>query len=246
MTSTHPSPTPAVPVVEFRFLSKSYDHVDAVENVCFTVNRGRIAGLVGRNGAGKSTLMKCLLGLAAPSFGDALLWGRPFSEGDGRRVGAVLESMAPLPGVTPRRELAIWADALGVPSSRVDHVLHQVELDHAQDRKVKGFSTGMRQRLSLATALLTEPELLVLDEPTNGLDPEGVRWLRTFLRSFADAGGTVLISSHQLAELERTIDDVIVLERTVLFTGPVDDLIADDDLETRFFKLVHAQKAALS
>nr|WP_239077792.1 ATP-binding cassette domain-containing protein [Streptomyces sp. SID9124] len=213
----------------------------AVEDLSFTVRPGRIVGLLGRNGAGKSTALRVLLGLARATSGHATLFGQPYEElpDAARRVGVSMDSTGPMPGTTGRRDLRIWARLLGLPAARVDEVLDQVGLTDGADRKVKGYSTGMRQRLALATALLPDPELLVLDEPVNGLDPDGIRWLRELLRSFAAEGRTVLLSSHLLAEVEQTVDDVVILQRTLRFAGELSQLTGDgaERLEDRFFEL---------
>jgi ABC-2 type transport system ATP-binding protein len=150
-----------------------------------------------------------------------------------------MDGIGALPGVTGRRELSIWARMLDLPASRVDEVLAQTGLTEAADKKIKGYSTGMRQRHAMAAALLADPELLVLDEPANGLDPDGIRWLRTFLRSLADEGRTILLSSHLLAEVEQTVDDVVILQRTLRYSGTLAELTEDGKhaLEDRFFEL---------
>lgn len=228
------------PVIEFNRLTKRFGGVMAVEEATFTVLPGRVVGLLGRNGAGKTTLLRSLLGLTAPTSGRALLWGRTFTElpRASHRVGVVTDTMRAVPGATGRRELAIWASALGLPSRRASEVLDLVGLAEAADVQVRTYSTGMRQRLSLATALLADPQLLILDEPTNGLDPEGVRWLRQLVQEFARSGRTVLLSSHQLAEVQRTVDDVVILQGKVLFSGPISELPGDQQLEDHFFHVV--------
>ena len=232
--------------VRFEALTKTFhagrpDMVTAASDVSFTVQPGRVVGLLGRNGAGKSTILRCLLGLAEPTSGSATLFGQNYRDlpHAAHRIGVTMDSIGFLAGATGRTELLTWARVLHVPSARVDLVLDRVGLTDSASRKVKGYSTGMRQRLTLAAALLADPEVLVLDEPTNGLDPDGVRWLRQFVRNFAGLGGTVLISSHQLAEVEQTVDDVVVLAKTVRFAGPLDELVAGGArLEDRFFELV--------
>jgi ABC-2 type transport system ATP-binding protein len=234
----------SAPAIEFHALSKDFGAVRAVEELSFEVRPGRVTGLLGRNGAGKTTSLRVLLGLARPTSGSATVFGRPYQDlpRAAHRVGVSMDGLGWTPGATGRGELRIWCRTLGLPSRRVDEVLDLVGLADGADRKVKGYSTGMRQRLALATALLADPELLVLDEPANGLDPEGIRWLRTTLRSLAGQGRTVLLSSHMLAEVEQTVDDVVVLERTLRFAGPLEELTPhqDDRLEDRFFDLVGA------
>ena len=196
-------------------LTKRYGSLTAVDGLSFALDAGTVTGFLGPNGAGKTTTLRMLLGLARPTSGNALVFDRPYAELErpALRVGAVLEATDFHPGRSGRNHLRTLAHATGVPDSRVDEVLKLVELDNAKNRRVKGYSLGMRQRLGLAAALLGEPELLVLDEPANGLDPEGVRWLRDFLRSFAAGGRTVLVSSHVLAEVAQTVDRVLIINR---------------------------------
>ncbi|KUN84427.1 ATP-binding cassette domain-containing protein [Streptomyces griseoruber] len=232
------------PVIEFHCVTKKFGGVTAVEDLTFAVRPGRIVGLLGRNGAGKSTALRVLLGLVQPTAGHANLFGHAYQDlpDAPRRIGVSMDTIGPTPGTTGRRDLRIWARSLGLPDSRVEAVLDQVGLTDSADRKVKGYSTGMRQRLALATALLPDPELLVLDEPVNGLDPDGIRWLRELLRTLAAEGRTVLLSSHLLAEVEQTVDDVVILQRTLRYSGPLARLTTDgaDRLEDRFFELAGA------
>ena len=203
------------PVVVAESLTKRFGHVLAVDDLSFELQPGTITGFLGPNGAGKTTTLRMLLGLAAPTAGRALVFGKAYGELDhpSLRIGAVLEATDFHPGRSGRDHVLMLGRAVGVPDSRADEVLALVELQDAARRRVKGYSLGMRQRLGLATALLGEPELLVLDEPANGLDPEGVRWLRDFLRSFASEGRTVLVSSHVLAEVAQTVDQVLIISR---------------------------------
>jgi len=196
-------------------LTKRYGSLTAVDGLSFALDAGTVTGFLGPNGAGKTTTLRVLLGLARPTSGSALVFDRPYAELErpALRVGAVLEATDFHPGRSGRNHLRTLAHATRVPDSRVDEVLKLVELDNAKNRRVKGYSLGMRQRLGLAAALLGDPELLVLDEPANGLDPEGVRWLRDFLRSFAAGGRTVLVSSHVLAEVAQTVDRVLIINR---------------------------------
>ncbi len=201
--------------VEVEGLSKVYRGAHAVDDLTFAVRPGAITGFLGPNGAGKTTTLKLLLGLAVPTAGRALVFGRPYRELDdpGRRVGAVLEVSGFHPGRSGRDHLRVLATMARLPRSRVEEVLRLVELEGAAGRRAGGYSLGMRQRLALAAALLGDPELLVLDEPANGLDPPGIRWLRDVLRAEAAAGRTVLVSSHMLAEVAQTVDDVVVIAR---------------------------------
>ena len=225
-------------------LTKRFGDVTAVSDVSFDVRSGRVVGVLGRNGAGKTTTLRMLLGLTTPTAGTALLFGRPYAElpEAPQRIGVMLDGVNPIPGMTARQELRTWAAAVGVDETRVEVVLRMVDLHEAADRVTKGFSTGMRQRLALAIALLSDPELLVLDEPVNGLDPDGIRWLRGLLRGLAADGRTVLVSSHMLAEVAQTVDDVLVLQRTLRYAGPLAELTSSSaSLEDRFFALVDAE-----
>jgi ABC-2 type transport system ATP-binding protein len=204
-----------VSVVLSEGLTKRFGKLTAVEDLSFALEAGTITGFLGPNGAGKTTTLRMLLGLAAPTSGRALIFDQPYAQlaGAAHRVGAILEATAFHPGRSGRDHLRMLSRAVSLPDSRVDEVLRSVELDGAAHRRVKGYSLGMRQRLGLAAALLGDPELLILDEPANGLDPEGVRWLRDFLRAFAADRKTVLISSHVLAEVAQTVDQVLIINR---------------------------------
>jgi ABC-2 type transport system ATP-binding protein len=202
-------------VVRAESLSKRFGGLLAVEDLSFELDAGTIIGFLGPNGAGKTTTLRMLLGLAVPTSGRALVFDQPYAQlqQPALRIGAVLEATDFHPGRSGRDHLRTLGLAAGLPDSRADEVLALVELTDAAGRRVKGYSLGMRQRLGLAAALLGDPELLVLDEPANGLDPEGVRWLRDFLRAFASQGRTVLISSHVLAEVAQTVDQVLIINR---------------------------------
>jgi ABC-2 type transport system ATP-binding protein len=204
--------------LEVRGLTKRFGSTTAVDGLTFAIEPGRITGFLGPNGAGKTTTLRMLLGLVHASAGDALVEGVPYRRlrDPARSVGAVLEASSYHPARSGRNHLRVLATAAGIPRARVDETLRQVELEAAADRPVKTYSLGMRQRLSVAGALLGEPRLLVLDEPANGLDPEGIRWLRRFLRSFAADGGTVFISSHVLAEIAQLADEVVIIHRAKL------------------------------
>jgi ABC-2 type transport system ATP-binding protein len=217
----------AAPVVSVRSLTKRFGELVAVDALTFSLTPGTITGFLGPNGAGKSTTLRLLLGLAEPTAGDALVFGHRYRdlEHPARRVGAVLESSDVHPGRSGRDHLRVLALAAEIPSVRVEEVLAVVELEAAAGRRVRTYSLGMRQRLALAAALLGDPELLVLDEPANGLDPAGVHWLRGFLRRFAEQGRTVLISSHMLAEAAQTVDDVVIIDRgRLVASGSLDEL----------------------
>jgi ABC-2 type transport system ATP-binding protein len=200
-------------VLEIRELTKRFGTTAAVDGLSFTAEPGRVLGFLGPNGAGKTTTLRVLLGLTLPTSGKATVGGRSYRELEDpiRQVGAVLEGPQFHPGRTGRNHLRVLAVAAGLPVSRVDEVLRLVELDGAGQKRVKAYSLGMRQRLSLAGALLGDPSALVLDEPANGLDPQGIRWLRDFLRAEAGRGRIVLVSSHVLAEMAQTVDEVVVI-----------------------------------
>jgi ABC-2 type transport system ATP-binding protein len=199
--------------LEVRQLSKRYGKTVAVDDLSFSVDAGQVTGFLGPNGAGKTTTMRALLGLVRPSTGEAMVEGRPPAEMTDplRTIGAALEATAFHPGRSGRNHLRVLAASAGIAESRIDEVLEMVELTDSADRRVRGYSLGMRQRLALAAALLGEPRILILDEPANGLDPQGMRWLRDLLRAQAAAGRTVLISSHLLAEVAQTADELIVI-----------------------------------
>ena len=210
-------------------LTKRYSSVTAVDDLSFSVREGSVTGFLGPNGAGKTTTLRMVLGLARPTAGEATVAGRRYVELDdpARTVGANLEVAGAHPGRSGRNHLRALAAMAGIPASRVDEVLRLVELDSAADRRAGKYSLGMRQRLGLAATLLGDPRVLVLDEPANGLDPQGIRWLRDFLRAMAADGRTVLVSSHVLAEVAQTVDDVVVIHRGRLVQqGTVQSLTA--------------------
>ncbi|MFS0793114.1 ABC transporter ATP-binding protein [Microbacterium sp. 1P10AE] len=234
--------------LEVRHLTKTYGSRVAVDDVSFAVRRGSILGLLGPNGAGKSTTLRTIVGLSAPTRGEALVDGMPFARlgQPSAHIGVQMDGFGFEVGITARRHLEIARLAVGAPPRRVDEVLDEVGLTADARRRVKSFSTGMVQRLGLATALVGSPRTLVLDEPSNGLDPDGIRWLRRYLRAFADAGGSVLVSSHQLAELENTVDEVVILRQSVLYSGALSDLVSGyggASLEARYFDLVEGRGA---
>jgi ABC-2 type transport system ATP-binding protein len=201
-------------VIEVNGLTKRFGAVLAVDRLSFEVRSGAVTGFLGPNGAGKTTTLRMLLGLVAPTAGTATIDGRPYRElaDPLHHVGAVLEASSFHPGRTARNHLLVQAMAGRIGRSRVDEVLALVGLADDAGRRVGGYSLGMRQRLGLAAALLGDPEVLILDEPANGLDPEGVRWLRELLRGLAEGGRTVLVSSHILAEVAQTVDEVVILD----------------------------------
>ncbi len=204
-----------MPELEVRSLTKRYGSTLAVDDLSFAVEAGRVTGFLGPNGSGKTTTMRALLGLLRPTRGEALVeGGRPAEMSDPlRTIGAAREATAFHPGRSGRNHRRPLAAAARIPSSRVEEVLEMVELTGAADRRVKGYSLGMRQRLALAAALLGEPRILILDEPANGLDPAGMRWLRDLLREQAAGGRTVLVSSHLLSEIAQTAEELVVIRR---------------------------------
>jgi ABC-2 type transport system ATP-binding protein len=223
-------------VIEVKDLSKRFGKVLAVDDLSFRAEPGTITGFLGPNGAGKSTTLRSALGLVHPDAGGVTVLGVPYRRLDKplHRVGAVLEASEVHPGRSGRDHLRILATAAGIPRSRVDEVLGLVELSAAAKRRVKGYSLGMRQRLGLASALLGDPEVLVLDEPANGLDPAGIRWLRDLLRSLAAEGRTVLLSSHVLAEVSQTVDRVVIIHRGKLVRqGSMAEVLAGAEGATR-------------
>jgi len=231
------------PVV-VRSLTRRFGDLVAVDDLSFSLERGTITGFLGPNGAGKTTTLRLLLGLAEPTSGEALVFGRRYRdlEEPARRVGAVLESNDFHPGRSGRDHLRALALAAEIPAGRVEEVLELVELRADAPRRVRTYSLGMRQRLALAAALLGDPELLVLDEPANGLDPAGVHWLRRFLHRFAEQDRTVLVSSHMLAEAAQTVDEVVIIDRGRLVAiGSLNELTRDGrTLEDVFLGLTGA------
>lgn len=212
--------------IEIKGVSKSFGPVRAVYNLSFTAEPGRITGFLGPNGSGKTTTLSMVLGLTRPDTGSATIGGERYADLDrpALTVGASLSANFH-PAHTGRAHLDIMRRAIGVPVKRVGETLELVGLTDAADRKTGGYSLGMRQRLALAGALLGDPQVIMLDEPINGLDPEGIRWIRLLLRHFASEGRTVLLSSHLLSEVQQTVDDVVVIRAGELaFTGSLEDL----------------------
>ncbi|MFZ2501405.1 MAG: ATP-binding cassette domain-containing protein [Nocardioides sp.] len=201
-------------MIEIRGLTKRYGTFAAVDNVTFTCDQGRVTGFLGPNGAGKTTTMRVMVGLTTATQGEVLIGGHHYSQipNPGRHVGVLLDASAQHAGRTGREVLTLSARTMGLPSSRVDDMLHLVGLEpHEAKRRVRNYSLGMRQRLGIANALLGEPSVLILDEPANGLDPAGIRWMRGLLKDYADRGGTVLLSSHLLHEVEQIADEMILI-----------------------------------
>jgi ABC-2 type transport system ATP-binding protein len=235
--------TTTTSAIEIRGLTKRFGPLTAVDDLTFDVPTGRVVGFLGSNGAGKTTTLRTLLGLVAPTAGQATFRGRPYADlaDPLHQVGAMLEAANFHPGRTARAHLHIHALAGDSPGSRVDEVLDQVDLMSAAERRVGGFSLGMRQRLGLATALLHNPEILILDEPANGLDPEGVRWLRDLIRGLAAEGRTVLVSSHLLAEVAQTVDSVVIVDHGHLVTQ---SSLEDLTVQAGLFVRIRTPKAA--
>lgn len=225
-------------------LSKSFGPIRAVDDLSFTVGPGTVTGFLGPNGAGKTTTLRMILGLVQADAGTATIGGRPYAgiPEPVTEVGAVLEASAFHPGRTARTHLRTICTAAGVPPGRVDEVLDLVDLAAAANRRVGGFSLGMRQRLALATALLGEPGTLVLDEPANGLDPEGIHWLRGLLRQLAIEGRAVLVSSHVLAEIEQIADHIVIITGgRLVHEGSLSELVDDgSDLERAYLDLTRS------
>ena len=219
-----------MPVIEAEHLTKRFGKkVLAVDDVSFSIEAGTITGVLGPNGAGKTTTLRMILDLVRPTAGSVKILGSRYRDlrAPAGRVGALLDASGFHPGRSGRNALRVLATGARIPNDRVEDVLELVELSGAAKRAVKGYSTGMKQRLALAAALLGDPEVLILDEPANGLDPEGMLWLRTFLRAQAEAGRTVLVSSHVLAEVEQTADDILIISKgKLLAQGPIHKLTA--------------------
>jgi ABC-2 type transport system ATP-binding protein len=230
--------------VEVRDLTKTFGRVTAVRGMSFTAPAGTVTGFLGPNGSGKTTTLRIVLGLVRTDAGAALIGGVPYGRLTRPRhtVGAMLEATGFHPGRRARDHLRVIADAAGIPGRRVDEVLAQVDLTSAARRRVREFSLGMRQRLGLATALLGNPRVLLLDEPANGLDPAGIAWLRGLLRSLAHEGRTVIVASHVLSEVAQTVDHVVIVSAgQVRFVGPLDEIGSTNNaLESAFLKLTAA------
>jgi ABC-2 type transport system ATP-binding protein len=232
--------------IQLERLTKRYGAVSAVEDLSFTLEPGTITGFLGANGAGKSTTLRMLLGLTRPTSGTATIDGRPYAalRHPARTIGAMTDPDVFHPRRRARDALRVLARSGGIAGGRVEQVLDEVGLTDAAGRRVGGYSMGMRQRLGLAAALLGDPETIVLDEPVNGLDPAGVLWVWRLLRGLAGQGRTVLVSSHQLAELAQTVDDVVVIDHGRLVVhGPITGLIdthGSTSLEDLFFALTSA------
>lgn len=227
--------------VTARGLTKTFGRVTAVRDMSFTAPAGKITGFLGPNGSGKTTTLRMSLGLVRPTGGTVLIGGVPYSQLDHprRRVGALLEATGFHPGRRARDHLRVLAGAERIPDRRVDEVLGQVDLAGAAGRRVRGFSLGMRQRLGIAAALLGDPDVLILDEPVNGLDPAGIAWLRGLLRRLAAEGRTIVLASHLLSEIAQTADHVLIVSAGKLrFAGPLREIgETNEALESAFLNL---------
>ena len=242
--SRHPLVTGAT--LRYVSLTKQYKGTTAVRDLSGEIRPGVVTGMLGPNGAGKSTALRCLLGLATPTSGQALIDELPHAKlpDPGRTIGTVLENRGFHPGLTGIQNLLVLAAAIDVDDARVPEVLQLVDLTDAGDRRVKGYSMGMRQRLSLAAGLLADPHTLVLDEPANGLDPHAIVWLRGLLKSFAAEGRTVLVSSHQLAEMQHTVDDVFIMDHGNLCAqGSMREVCGERTLEETFMALTESTRS---
>lgn len=224
-------------MIKIENVTKRYGDFTAVADVSFQAAAGRVTGFLGPNGAGKSTTMRIMVGLTPADSGRATIGGRPYHEftNPGRNVGVLLDASAQHNGRTGREVLRISADTMGIPIGRVDEMLELVGLNAAEaKRRVRNYSLGMRQRLGIANALLGEPEVLILDEPVNGLDPAGIHWMRGMLRHFADNGGTVLLSSHLLHEVEQVADDLVLIGHgRIAAAGPKESLLQRKGCQVR-------------
>ena len=231
MAATDRAADPAAHVtgarIEVRGLTKDFGSFRAVDDLTFTVEPGRITGFLGPNGAGKTTTLRMLLGLVRPTAGTATIGGHRYHDihNPMRVVGSALEATNFHPGRSGRNHLRVLADTAGVSERRIDELLELVGIPAAARKRAGGYSMGMRQRLGLAATLLGDPKVLILDEPANGLDPEGIRWLRGFLRHLSRQGKTILVSSHMLQEVEQTVDDVVIISNGRLVRqGPIAEL----------------------
>jgi ABC-2 type transport system ATP-binding protein len=223
-------------MIEVSGLTKKYGDRTVVDHVSFELEPGTVTGFLGPNGAGKTTTMRMITGLVPATAGSALLDGRPYAAvpNPGSVMGTLLDAGAVHPGRTGATHLTLLASALGVPAKRVDEVLAMVDLTAAGGRRIGGYSLGMRQRLGIAGALLAEPPVLIFDEPANGLDPEGIRWMRDLLRGHAARGGTVLLSSHLLGEVEHTVDRLLVIGNgRIVADAPVAELLGAEGTTVR-------------
>src|SRR4051795_12023796 len=234
-------------MITVQSLTKAYGRHKAVDDITFTARTGRVTGFLGPNGAGKSTTMRMMVGLTRPTAGSATVLGRRFADlpNPGTEVGVLLDASAQHAGRTGREILTIAQRTMGLPSRRVPEMLDLVSLtDTEANRRVRNYSLGMRQRLRIAAALIGEPQVLILDEPANGLEPAGIRWMRDLLRGYADRGGTVLLSSHLLAEIEIIADDIVMIGNgRIVSQGSKADLLAAAGTVVRSDDILALQRA---
>src|SRR4051794_26366187 len=246
-TPRHTDPKDVPPMITIENLSKKYGSTTVVHDITFTARSGRVTGFLGPNGAGKSTSMRMMVGLTTPTEGSASISGRQFADlpNPGREVGVMLDASAQHAGRTGREILTIAQQIMDVPASRVPELLDMVSLTGAEaDRRVGNYSLGMPQRLGIAAALVGGPSVLILDEPANGLDPAGIRWMRDLLRDYADHGGTVLLSSHLLAEIEIIADDIVMIgQGRIVSQGSKAELLAAAGTVVRAADVVALQQA---
>ena len=234
-------------MIKVETLTKKYGATTAVDDITFTARSGHVTGFLGPNGAGKSTTLRIMVSLTPPTSGSATINGQRFSDlpNPGVEVGVLLDASAQHAGRTGREILAIAQRTMGLPSRRVDEMLDRVGLTEAEShRRVRNYSLGMRQRLGIATALIGDPDVLILDEPANGLDPAGIRWMRDLLRTYANKGGTVLLSSHLLHEIEVIADDLVVIGNgRIVAQGTKADLLEAAGTVVRAAGLVELERA---
>jgi ABC-2 type transport system ATP-binding protein len=223
-------------MIKVEALTRRYGHFAAVDDVSFVCQPGRVTGFLGPNGAGKTTTMRVMVGLTPPTSGRVTIGGHLYQDipNPGRHVGVLLDASAQHAGRTGREILTIGAQTMGLPMSRVDEMLALVSLDETEaKRRLRNYSLGMKQRLGIAHALLGDPSVLILDEPANGLDPAGIRWMRGLLKGYADRGGTVCLSSHLLNEVEQIADEMILIGRgKIVASGTKDELLAGTEHKT--------------
>ncbi|MFK8851701.1 ABC transporter ATP-binding protein [Streptomyces sp. Ac-502] len=239
------SSPPDAPVIETRGLSKAFRRATAVDSVDLTVRPGRVYGLLGPNGAGKSTTLKLILGLIGPTTGEVRLFGQPWSRQGLSRIGASIDGPSFYGHLSAKQNVMIHAHLLALPEAEAHSALAAVDLDPADRKKAKSFSTGMKGRLALAIAMLGSPDLLILDEPQNGLDPEGIAALRTMMRRFTETGRTIVLSSHLLGEVASVADDIgLIAQGRLRYQGSLADLAPDGDLESAYFTLTSGSNEA--
>lgn len=229
-------------IIQTKDVSKKFKRTYAIKELSMSVRKNTVYGLLGPNGAGKSTLLKMITGIIRPTSGQILFDDHPWTRSDLRNIGALIESPPLYENLTAFENLKVRATLLGIPTKRCQAVLEEMDLMHTKNKKTSDFSLGMKQRLGIALALLNKPKLLVLDEPTNGLDPFGIEELRKMIRSFAASGISVIVSSHILSEVQQVADDIgIIYNGALLYQDEID---ADEDLEQLFMDIVRREREA--